>query len=58
MQYFVMAASNAMLFQGLPPSLQQDALSALLNGAILFIATVGGLWVTMCPFKKDNILPI
>lgn len=43
-------------FKGSPPFLP-DAPNVPLNEAILFIGTVGGLWVTLCPFKKIICFP-
>lgn len=50
-------ALNCLLkFKGSPPWLP-NAPNAALNEAISFIGTVGGLWVTRCPFKKIMCFP-
>lgn len=52
-----LAPNRPLKFKRSPPSLPNTP-NAALNEAILFIGAVGGLWVTLCPFKKDNMLPI
>lgn len=52
-----LAPNRLLKFKRSPPSLPNTP-NAALNEAILFIGAVGGLWVTLCPFKKDNMLPI
>lgn len=50
-------ALNCLLrFKRSPPSLPNTP-NAVLNKAILFIGAVGGLWVTLCPFKKIICFP-
>lgn len=52
-----LAPNRLLKFKRSPPSLPNTP-NAALNEAILFIGAVGGLWVTLRPFKKDNMLPI
>lgn len=51
-----LAPNRLLKFKRSPPSLPNTP-NAALNEAILFIGAVGGLWVTLCPFKKIICFP-
>lgn len=51
-----LALNRLLKFKRSPPSLSNTP-NAALNEAILFIGAVGGLWVTLCPFKKIICFP-